>query len=92
MGNILKTFGSILKKIIQMITPQSNATRYDIIFDQYFSPSIKDYETSFRHEWTQLKVNITGPEQVGPFDLEKEVKIRTFVTPFYPRISCYHCK
>ncbi|GFW57468.1 uncharacterized protein TNCV_543781 [Trichonephila clavipes] len=53
---------------------QLNAKRFDIIFDQYFSPSIKDYERSLRHESTQLGFNITGPDQVRPSDFAKELK------------------
>lgn len=73
MKNVPKTFGSISKKMLQMVT-QLKATRYDVIFDQYFSPSIKDYERSGRHESSQLEFNITGPDQVRPSDFAKELK------------------
>lgn len=56
-----------------MVT-QLKATRYDVIFDQYFSPSIKDYERDLRRESTQLDFNITGPDQVRPSDFLKELK------------------
>ncbi|CAH2096954.1 unnamed protein product [Euphydryas editha] len=59
--------------MLQMVT-QIKATRYDVIFDQYFSPSIKDYERSRRHESSQLEFNITGPDQVRPSDFTKELK------------------
>ena len=45
MKNVPKTFGSISKQVLQMVT-QLKSTRYDVIFDQYFCPSIKDYERS----------------------------------------------
>ncbi|KAG8179171.1 hypothetical protein JTE90_024375 [Oedothorax gibbosus] len=56
-----------------MVT-QLNAKRYDVIFDQYFSPSIKDYERFLRHESTYLEFIITGPDQVRPSDFAKELK------------------
>lgn len=74
MKNVPKTFGSISKKkILQMVT-QLKAMRYDVIFDQYFSPSIKDHERSRRQESSQLEFNITGPDQVRPSDFAKELK------------------
>lgn len=73
MKNVPKTFGSISKKMLQMVT-QLQATRYDVIFDQYFSPSIKDYERSLRQESAQLDFNITGPDQTRPADFVKELK------------------
>lgn len=48
MKNVPKTFGNISKKILQMVT-QLNASRFEVIFDQYFTPSIKNYERSLRH-------------------------------------------
>lgn len=47
--NIPKTFGGISKKNMSLLTA-THATRVDIIFDQYFSPSIKDYERAKRQE------------------------------------------
>ncbi|KAG8177889.1 hypothetical protein JTE90_001720 [Oedothorax gibbosus] len=73
MKNVPKTFGCISKKNLQMVT-QLNAKRYDVIFDQYFSPSIKDYERFLRHESTDLEFTITGPDQVRPSDFAKELK------------------
>ncbi|GFY67179.1 hypothetical protein TNIN_145811 [Trichonephila inaurata madagascariensis] len=65
MKNVPKTFGSISKKMLHMVM-QSNAKRFDIIFNQYFSPSIKDYERSLPHESTQLGFNINRLDQVRP--------------------------
>lgn len=73
MKNVPKTFGSISKKMLQMVT-QLPASRFDVIFDQYFSPSIKDYERSLRNESTQLEFSISGPDQVRPSDFAKELK------------------
>lgn len=71
--NVPKTFGSISKKMLQMVT-QLPASRFDVIFYQYFSPSIKDYERSLRNESTQLEFSISGPDQVRPSDFAKELK------------------
>lgn len=73
MKNVPKTFGGISKKMLLLVT-QFAATRYDVIFDQYLSPSIKDYERDLRRESTQLDFNITGPDQVRPSDFLKELK------------------
>ncbi|GFU83912.1 uncharacterized protein TNCV_3852341 [Trichonephila clavipes] len=56
------------------IVTQFNTKRFDIIFDQYFSPSIKDYERSLQRESTPLGFNITRPDRVRPSDFAKELK------------------
>ena len=71
MKNVPNTFGSISEQVLQIVT-RLKATRYDVIFDQYFCPSIEDYERSLRYEYTQLDFNITGPDQVRPSDFRKE--------------------
>lgn len=53
MKSVPKTFGNISKKMLQMVT-QLNASTYEVIFDQYFTPSIKNYERLLRQECTQL--------------------------------------
>lgn len=65
MKNIPKKFGTISKKMLQMVT-QLSASRIDVVFDQYLTPSIKDYERSQRFESAQLEYTIAGPEQVRP--------------------------
>ncbi|KAH9633286.1 hypothetical protein HF086_000885 [Spodoptera exigua] len=77
MKNVPKKFGSISKKMLQMVT-QLKASRIDVIFDQYFTPSIKNYEHSQRFESAQLEYTITGPEQVRPSDFVKELKNSNF--------------
>nr|XP_037875934.1 uncharacterized protein LOC105842686 isoform X2 [Bombyx mori] len=72
MKNVPKTFGNISKKLLQMAT-QFQASRINVIFDQYFTPSIKDYEHSQRLESAQLEYSITGPEQIRPSDFAKEL-------------------
>lgn len=73
MKDVPKKFGNISKKLLQMVT-QLHAQRIDVVFDQYFTPSIKDYERSLRHEYKQLAFNITGPDQVRPADFAKELR------------------
>lgn len=77
MKNVPKRFGGISRKMLQMVT-QLQALRIDVIFDQYFTPSIKDYEHSQRFESAQLEYIITGPEQSRPNDFAKELKNSNF--------------
>ncbi|CAG5085062.1 Protein of unknown function [Cotesia congregata] len=60
----------------------TSAPRVDIIFDQYFSPSIKDYERTLRCEMNDLDFKITGPMQVRPVDFNKELKNIKFKQAF----------
>ncbi|XP_046415809.1 uncharacterized protein LOC124177470 [Neodiprion fabricii] len=62
MKNVPRKFGGISKKMLQMVT-QLKASRIDVIFDQYFTPSIKGYERSMRFESAHLEYTIAGPEQ-----------------------------
>lgn len=55
--------------------------RIDAIFDQYWSPSIKDNERSLRLETVQMQFIISGPEQVSPTDFSKELKNIRFKEP-----------
>lgn len=73
MRNVPRTFSAITKKRLQMIT-QLKTARDDVIFDQYFSPSVRDYERSLRQEAIQLDSSITGADQVRPFNFSKELK------------------
>lgn len=52
----------------------TKAPRVDIVFDQYKSPSIKDYERNLRNETTSIDFNISGPMQVRPNDFNKGLK------------------
>lgn len=73
MQDIPATFGSISKKIMSTLIA-TRAPRVDIIFDQYFTPSIKDYERARRNEQNSIDFNITGPSQTRPTDFIKELK------------------
>ncbi|CAD6229795.1 GSCOCG00012136001-RA-CDS, partial [Cotesia congregata] len=81
MRDMPATIGNISKKILKSITATS-APRVDIIFDQYFSPSIKDYERTLRCEMNDLDFKITGPMQVRPVDFNKELKNIKFKQAF----------
>ncbi|XP_053954504.1 uncharacterized protein LOC128860783 [Anastrepha ludens] len=54
------------------------AKRFDIIFDQYFTPSIKDYERIQRGNVSSIDYKITGPEQTRPKDFNKELRNSKF--------------
>ncbi|KAG5894386.1 hypothetical protein JTB14_031850 [Gonioctena quinquepunctata] len=63
MEEIPKTFGSISKRFLQMITKYP-ANRIDVIFDQYWHPLIKDHERQLRKEAPIINYSITGPDQI----------------------------
>lgn len=69
--NVPQSFGNISKKILQTIT-NNNASSVHIIFDRYFSPSVKDYERDSRAECNRDgEYHISGPEQVRPEEFSK---------------------
>lgn len=70
-----KTFGSISTMFLQIIT-RYKANRIDLVFDQYFSPSIKDSEHKYRSQSNQSnsKYVISGPDQTRPADFIKELR------------------
>ncbi|KAG5868946.1 hypothetical protein JTB14_005538 [Gonioctena quinquepunctata] len=59
MKEIPKTFGSIFKRFLQMITKYP-ANRIDVIFDQYWHPSIKDHERQLRKETPLIIIQLPG--------------------------------
>ncbi|GFV61712.1 uncharacterized protein TNCV_188701 [Trichonephila clavipes] len=61
MKEVPQTFDGISKRFLKMIS-QFKSPRIDIIFDQYFTPSIKDCERLRRNETTST-VSI-GPNQI----------------------------
>lgn len=81
MHDIPATFGDISKKVMSILTT-FKAPRVDIVFDQYFSPSIKDYERMRRNEQKTIDFNITGPSQTRPTDFMKELKNIKFKESF----------
>ncbi|CAH2015292.1 unnamed protein product [Acanthoscelides obtectus] len=75
MKEIPQTFDGIAKKFLSAIS-QMKSVRIDVIFDQYFSPSIKDFERSRREEST-IPVFI-GPNQIRPHNFGAELKNMEF--------------
>ncbi|XP_066595439.1 uncharacterized protein [Prorops nasuta] len=72
--DVPKTFGNLSKKILQMVT-NNTAAEVHLIFNRYFSPSIKDYERSTRATGVSHRnYVITGPEQIRPVDFVKELR------------------
>lgn len=73
MKNIPKTFGHI-NKIMSILTA-IRAYWVDNIFDQYFSPSLKDYERTERHElrnWNYIKADsVDFAEKLHNTEFEK---------------------
>lgn len=49
----------------------------DIVFDRYFSPSIKNYERDLRNN-TDTSYNISGPDQSRSHDFTKELRNNYF--------------
>ncbi|KAF9793770.1 hypothetical protein SFRURICE_008886 [Spodoptera frugiperda] len=65
------TFDSLSKNFLSMIL-RFKSNRVDIVFDQYFTPSIKDFERTRRDELTR-PVTI-GPNQIRPHNFIAELK------------------
>lgn len=68
-----RSFGDLSKKILQSLVNNS-ASHVAIIFDRYFTPSIKDCEHTLRGTIDNKDFNITGPQQTRPTDFGKELK------------------
>ncbi|CAH0663654.1 unnamed protein product [Spodoptera exigua] len=71
--DIPRTFGGMSKKILHILC-KYNVERIDLIFDRYFSPSIKDTEHGLRENVKSTDFRISGPQQVRPSDFAKELK------------------
>ncbi|OXU16360.1 hypothetical protein TSAR_013367, partial [Trichomalopsis sarcophagae] len=72
MKEIPQNFINISKKNLQAIT-YNNVSEIHIIFDRYFSPSVKDYERSLKGG-TSTDYIISGPEQIRPANFNKELR------------------
>lgn len=72
-----KTFGGISKKILQMVT-RYPAPRIDVVFDRYFTPSIKDNERARRSGLENRSYVISGSDQTRPADFGKELRNARF--------------
>lgn len=77
LSNIPSTSGALSIQIMQKLISY-NAERLDLVFDQYFVPSIKGNERISRDGFRSSSYNITGPNQVKPADFLKELKNSSF--------------
>ncbi|GFS72483.1 uncharacterized protein TNCV_2116281 [Trichonephila clavipes] len=75
MKEVPQTFDGISKKFLKMIS-QFKSPRIGIVFDQYFTPSIKDCERLRRNETTST-VSI-GPNQIRHHNFAGELKNAQF--------------
>ncbi|GBP88538.1 hypothetical protein EVAR_21746_1 [Eumeta japonica] len=72
-----RTFGGVSKRILQCLI-NNTASRIAIVFDRYFTPSIKDYEHSIRGNVDDKEFHITGPQQMRTADFTKDLKNLNF--------------
>lgn len=70
-----------MKKLLQSIV-KFNAKNIAIIFDRYFSPSIKDCEHALRDTSEKRDYNISGPDQKCNTDFSKELRNIKFKEAF----------
>ncbi|XP_077263749.1 uncharacterized protein LOC143898274 isoform X3 [Temnothorax americanus] len=68
-----RSFGDVSKKILQCLVNNS-ASRIAIVFDRYFTPSIKDYEHTLRGSVDDKDFYISGPQQTRTADFAKDLK------------------
>ncbi|XP_072389393.1 uncharacterized protein [Diabrotica undecimpunctata] len=68
-----RSFGGVSKKILQCLI-NNTASRVAIVFDRYFTPSIKDYEHSLRGSVDDKEFHISGPQQTRTADFTKDLK------------------
>lgn len=68
-----RSFGSVSKKILQCLVNNA-ASRVAIVFDRYFTPSIKDYKLSLRGSVDDKEFHISGPQQTRTADFTKDLK------------------
>ena len=80
-----KTFGEMAAKYFPIITDplrQSNCNRVDIVFDQYWTVSIKAEERLRRGSANSLEIKINGPKQWVKYmaNPQNKVKLCHFLT------------
>ncbi|KAG5883098.1 hypothetical protein JTB14_010468 [Gonioctena quinquepunctata] len=75
------TFANMSKKCLQSIL-KFNAQEIVIVFDRYFTPSIKDCEHALRGNSENRDYNISGPEQKRTTDFSKELRNSKFKIAF----------
>lgn len=77
MKDVPVTFGKIADKFLRMICNNKAKTVY-IVFDQYVSPSIKDYERSLRGTIKDRPFVISGPDVKRVNSLSTDLKNANF--------------
>ncbi|KAK7575726.1 hypothetical protein V9T40_012012 [Parthenolecanium corni] len=77
------TYGELSQYILKKLC-STKANRIDVIFDQYMTPSIKDYERTLRGEAaaTPKKFVIQGPHQKRPREFQKALSNQLFKKSF----------
>lgn len=68
-----RIFGDLSKKILQCLVNNSS-NRVAIVFDHYFTPSIKDCEHTLRGNADDQDFYISGPQQTRTSDFAKDLK------------------
>ncbi|KAK5650795.1 hypothetical protein RI129_001824 [Pyrocoelia pectoralis] len=68
-----RSFGDLSKKILQSLV-NTSGSRVAIVFDRYFTPSIKDCEHTLRGNTDDKDFYIAGPQQTRTSDFSKELK------------------
>ncbi|OXU17113.1 hypothetical protein TSAR_008554 [Trichomalopsis sarcophagae] len=81
MKDVPLTFENISIKLLQSIV-KFNAKNIAIIFDRYFSPSIKDCEHAFRDTSENRDSNISGHDKKCSTDFSKELRNIKFKEAF----------
>lgn len=68
-----RSFGGVSNKILQCLVNNA-ASKVAILFDRYFTPSIKDYEHSLRGSVGDKEFHISGPQQTRTAEFTKDLK------------------
>lgn len=80
-GDIPLTYGGVVKCILQKICKKS-ATNIHLIFDTYFTPSIKDLERNRRSTSRNVDYIISGFQQKRPSNFSNALQSDSFKTNF----------
>lgn len=74
MTDMPRTFGDVSKKLLAVLV-KNQGNEIAIVFDRYFTPSIKDYEHTLRNSVNEDKdYHISGPQQIRLVDFAKHLK------------------
>ncbi|KOB66025.1 Uncharacterized protein OBRU01_21848 [Operophtera brumata] len=74
MTDMPRTFGDVSKKLLAVLV-KNQGNEIAIVFDRYFTPSIKDYKHTLRNSVNDDKdYHISGPQQIRLVDFAKDLK------------------